>query len=165
MADPTLIITFGADEFPLSHVSAQEVIKAKMWTGCRNRRAWFNAIGDEEPEALLAALVIAKQRKGEPVDYATVDFDLDGIDAKFIDDGGREVEPVFMTDSEGAVMKDSSGAPIAVTDKNGKPQWRDVATGTVIPFGISESKTTSITPLTPGSSSVSAGGLPPTERP
>lgn len=157
MADPTLIIKFGADEFPLSHVSAQEVIKAKTWTGCRNRRAWFTAISDEEPEALLAALVIAKQRKGEECDFAAADFDLDEIDAKFIDDAGREVEPVLVTNPDGSPKLDADGGVIPVLGADGKPQWRDVA-GNVVPFGTSESKMISDTPTTPGPSSVSASG-------
>lgn len=164
MADPTLIITFGADEFPLAHVSAQEVIKAKTWGGYRNRRAWFTAISEEEPEALLAALVIAKQRKGEPCDFATADYDLDKIEAKFIDDAGREVEPVLVLASDGSPKLDADGAVIPVLGEDGRPKWRDVA-GQVIPFsGAAESRTTSDTPTQPGSSGASATGTEATVR-
>lgn len=159
MADPTLIITFGSDEFPLAHVTAQEVIKAKTWTGCRNRRAWFAAISDEEPEAIIAALVIAKQRKGEQADFSTADIDLDEINAKFIDDRGREVEPVLVENADGSPKLDKDGDVIPVLGADGRPTWRDVSDGQVIPFsGTSELKTTSDTPPTPGSSSVSATG-------
>jgi hypothetical protein len=158
MADPTLIITFGADEFPLAHVTAQEVIKAKAWGGYRNRRMWFTAISDEEPEALLAALVVAKQRKGENVDFASADFDLDAIEAKFIDDAGREVEPVLVLNADGSPKLDEDGGVIPVLGEDGKPKWRDAA-GQVIPFsGGAASMTTSDTPPQPGSSSASATG-------
>jgi hypothetical protein len=158
MADPKIVITLGDEEFSLAGASAQEVLKVKTWTGYRNRRAWFDGITDEQPEALLAALCIAKQRKGEQVDYYAVDIDLDTLEGKFIDDQGREVEPVLELKDDGTLKTDKDGDPIPVTDKDGKPQWRDVVSGDVIPFGISESKTTSTTPLKRGSSSVSAGG-------
>lgn len=158
MADPSLIITFGEDEFPLSHVTAQEVIKVKTWTGVRNRRAWYQAISDEEPEALVAALVIARLRKNIPADFATADYDLDEIQAKFIDDAGREVEPVLLLKDDGSPKLDDDGAVIPVLGSDGKPQWREVTSGNVVPFGSSESRTTSDTPMTPGSSSASASG-------
>ena len=146
MADPTLIVSIGAVEFPLAHVSAQEVIKAKQWTGCANRRDWFTAIVNEEPEALLAALVIAKQRAGETVTYSPdVDFNYDDVSAKFVDDQGREVEPVLELKPDGTVRLDDAGKPIPVLDEHGEQQWRDVKTGDVTPFGDLASKKTSAT--------------------
>lgn len=158
MADPTLIITFGEDEFPLAHVTAQEVMKVKAWTGCRNRRDWYNAISEEEPGALIAALVIARQRKNIPADFATADYDLDEIQAKFLDDAGREVEPVLVENPDGSPKLDADGAVIPVLAADGKPQWREVTTGTVVPFGTTDSAATSDTPPMPGSTSVSASG-------
>lgn len=158
MADPTLVITFGDDEFPLSHVTAQEVIRVKEWIGCRNRRDWYSLISDEDPAAIVAALVIARRRKGIDADFATADFDLDAIEAKFVDDRGAEVEPVLVMNEDGSPKLGSDGAVIPVLGSDGKPQWRDVVEGTVVPFGDSASRTTSATPLPPGSSSASGTG-------
>lgn len=158
MAEPVVHIDFGGVVFPLSGLTANEVIKAKEWTGCRNRRDWFIAIGDEDPVAMKAALVIAKQRKGENVDFATADFDFDDIEAYFVDDQGRKVEPVFELNDDGSVKTDPDGDPIPKVGENGKPVWRDIQSGNVIPFGPSGSRTTSDTPPTPGSSSASATG-------
>lgn len=134
MADPTLVITIGEEEFPLAHVTAQEVLKVKAWTGFRNRKEWFTAITDEDPEALIAALVIAKQRKGDDVRFSDADFDFDDLDGKFLDDTGRQVEPVLKQAKDGTLILDDDGKPIPVTDKNGQQQWRDVESGEVLPF-------------------------------
>jgi hypothetical protein len=157
MAQPVLHIGFGdGTEFALARLSAQEVIKAKTWIGCRNMADWFNQISEGEPEALLAAMVIAKQRKGENVDYATADFCYDDLSARFVDDAGREVEPVFEENPDGTT-KLVDGRPVPKFDGKGEPMWRDTS-GNVVPFGTSGSRTTSDTPLTPGSSSGSATG-------
>lgn len=134
MSDPVAVITFGDEEFSLAHVSAQEVIKVKAWTGCKNRQEWFTAITEEDPEALVAALVLAKQRKGETVRFADADFDFDDLDVKFVDDQGREVEPINQTNDDGSLKLDAQGRPLPSLDKDGKQQWRDVTSGEVIPF-------------------------------
>lgn len=134
MADPSVLISFGTEEFSLAHVSAQEVIKVKAWTGFKNRKEWFTAITDEDPQALVAALMIVKQRKGEDIRFSDADFDMDDLSAKFVDDQGREVEPVLKTAKDGTLILDDKGAVIPITDKAGKQQWRDVTSGDVIPF-------------------------------
>lgn len=134
MADPTIVITFGTEEFPLAHVTAQEVIKVKTWTGLKNRREWFGAIGEEDPAALVAALVIAKQRKGDSIRFTDADFDFDDLDAKFIDESGRQVEPVMETNDDGSVKTDADGVPVRTVDADGKQMWRDVESSDVVPF-------------------------------
>lgn len=134
MADPTLVISFGDEEFRLAGLKAQEVMKVKAWTGFKNRKEWFTAISEEDPEALIAALVIVKQRKGENVRFADADFDFDDLDGKFLDEQGREVEPVMETNDDGSLRKDEKGDPIPVTDEHGAQQWRTVETGEVLPF-------------------------------
>lgn len=159
MAQPVLHIGFGdGTEFALARLSAQEVIKAKTWIGCRSMADWFNQIAEGEPEAMLAAMVIARQRKGEQVDYATADFFYDDLSARFFDEAGREVEPVFEENDDGSTKMDDAGRPVPKFDGKGEPMWRDVTSGVVVPFGTSGSKTTSDTPLTPGSPSESATG-------
>lgn len=134
MADPTIVISFGDEEFPLAHISAQEVIKVKSWTGLKNRKEWFSAMTEEDPEALVAALVIAKQRKGESIRFANTDFDFDDLDVKFVDDHGVVVEPVMETNEDGTVKTNETGQPIPSVDKDGHQQWRNVESGVVIPF-------------------------------
>lgn len=137
MADPKMVITFGADEFDMSDVSMQEMSQVKKWIGCRNRRDWFTLIGDEDPDAMIAALTIARRKNGEQVEFADADFGIGEVSAKFVDETGREVEPVLTVADDGTVVTGPDGLPIPVTDRQGKQQWRDVTTGDVIPFGIS----------------------------
>lgn len=134
MADPTMVISFGDEEFRLAGLKASEMLKVKAWTGCKNRQEWFTAISDEDPEALLAALVIAKQRKGENLRFSDADFEFDDLDGKFVDDQGREVEPVLELNDDGSMKKDDAGAPIPAKDEHGHPQWRAVESGEVLPF-------------------------------
>lgn len=133
MADPSVLLTFADEQFTLAHISVQEMMKVKGWTPYKNRREWFTAIGNEDPEALLAAYVLTKQRKGEDVRFSEVDFDLDTLGAKFVDDDGREVEPVVEKLKDGTVKTDKDGAPIPVLDKSGRPKWTYADTGEPVP--------------------------------
>lgn len=135
MADPTLVLTLGDETFELLHLSAQEMLKVKGWTGFKNRQEWFAAMLEEDPEALLAGLVLSKQRKGEPIRFSEADFDLDTLDAAFINEHGQKVEPVLQTDDAGTVVLDAAGKPIPVLDERGAQQWRDVESGEITSFG------------------------------
>jgi hypothetical protein len=132
MPQPTLVFTLGEEDFTLSGVSAQEMMKVQAWTTYRNRKEWFTGLQQEDPAALLAAFVLVKQRKGENVRFSDADFDLDSLAAKFVDETGREMEPVVEKNKDGTVKLDKDGAPIPVF-RDGKAEWVYVDTGDPVP--------------------------------
>lgn len=134
MAAPKLVVSFGDEEFALAHVTAQEVIKVKQLTGLKNRREWYVGIAEEDPEALLAALVVAKQRKGETVRFSDANFDFDDLAVKFRDEQGREVTPIMETKDDGSLALDGDGRPLPSLDEEGNQRWRDAESGEPVPF-------------------------------
>ena len=126
-------MTLGDEEFKLKGVTVQEMAKVKSWTSYKNRGEWFAAIGEEDPDALIAAYVLCKQRKGEQVRFSDVDFDLDALKGQWVDETGREVEPVLEKNKDGSFKTDKNGLPVPVLDKSGRAQWRYVDTGDAVP--------------------------------
>lgn len=156
MADPTLVVTVGGIDFPLSNPTVQEVREVKRWTGFASRPEWFSAVIREDADALLAAYVIAKRHAGEHVDYNdSTDFPV-GTEARFVDGAGREVELILELKDDGTVRLGPDGNAIPVLDGEGKQQWRDVSSGVVVPF--ERTATTSTTPQVPTSSGVTGTG-------
>src|SRR4051794_23222768 len=99
-----LCVTFNENEsiiFPPDKLRAAEIEMVRDWTGGRigTRQAWFDAITAEDLEGLKALLLILRKRKNDTTSkFAEIDFDFDGLDAYFIDDDGRQVEPDMMLD-------------------------------------------------------------------
>lgn len=174
MAEPVLRITHDGFSFDLRGLTAKEMAKVKTETGLKNRREFFDAITDEDPEALIAAFVLARTRAGETVRWADVDVDLDDVQAAYYDDTDREVEPVFETNEDGSLLlikrddndrplrdergdfiPDPNGSPVGKRDARGALQWRYVDSGDLVPPTGSVEETTSspVTSLTPGGTS------------
>lgn len=161
MADPKLRITHDGDTFDLRGLTAKEMAKVKTETGFKNRAEFFDAITEEDPDALIAAFVIARTRKGETVRWSDVDIDLDKVEAGYYDDDDREVEPVFETvdgelllvkrDDDGRVLKDDggnyipdpNGSPVGKRDDRGRLIWRYADTGEEVPPTGSAEETSS----------------------
>lgn len=158
--DPVLVVTVGGEDFRLENPSVQDVRDVKHWTGGEfaSKQAWFSAIIREDADALLAAYVIAKRRKGVQVTWEDVtksqSFSAD-IEAKFVD-GDREVEAVVERNDDDSPKVDARGNLIPVLDAEGRQTWRDVTSGQVIPFGKTDQ--TSGTGPTPSSSGVTGTG-------
>lgn len=164
MSSPTLVITIGDEEFKMSPPTVQEVIQVEEWTGFSSWPVWDIAIRAQNARALLAAYGIVKRRKGEPFDFATAGQDLPAsVVGKYVTDTGREVDIVMQTNADGSVIHDKDGNALAVLDSDGKPQWRDVESGAVVPFGETAGEPTSpSTEPEPSSSGGSDIGIPTT---
>ena len=126
--EPTLVVVLGDEEFPMAGVTVQEMYRVTSTTSYKNRQAWFAGIRNDEPEALIAAYMLAKSRKGETVRFADADFDMDDLSAKLVDESGREVEPVLEKNPDGSLKftkndDGSQGDPIPVLDGQGRAQW------------------------------------------
>lgn len=159
MADYALRITMGDETFTLAHITVQEMAKVQTWTGFKNRRQWQAEIGQEDPNALIAAYVLSRRRRGEDVRFSDVDFDLDSLEVTFVDEAGREVEPLFEKDADGAYRL-QDGIPIPVLDGTGEPTWIYTDTGTPVDPTPAASRPTSPTPPTPGNSTEFVSGIP-----
>lgn len=157
-----LQVTLGDEQFTLAHISVQDMVKVKSWTGLKNRDEWAAAIGEEDPEALIAAYVLAKQRKGENLRFTDADFDLDSLEAAWVDDTGRRVEPLFEKNPDGSYRLNDKRLPIPVLDKTGAATWVFTDTGDPVPPTTVDSEPTSPTPVKPGNSSESDSGIPTT---
>lgn len=149
----TLRIDFGDGQvFELAHIKASEMAKVESWTGYTNRPEWLNAISEQRTAALVAALTLAKQRAGENVRFSDVDFDMDDLKVSLVDEQGREVEPVLVTDAEGEpilvkyvrnrpakddrggyIIDDEDGRPVPELDSEGQQVWRYVDSGELVP--------------------------------
>ena len=163
--EPTLVVTLGDVEFPMSGVTLQEMYKVTSTTRYKNKREWFAAIQDDEPEALIAAYVMAKARAGETVRFNDANFDLDDMAAKLVDETGREVEPVLEKNPDGSLKftendDGSQGTPIPVLDGQGQPQWVYSDTGEPVRPTSAAEPPTSVTPPMPGPPSESVSGTP-----
>lgn len=160
--ETTLVVTVGGEEFPLDDPSVQEVRNVKRWTGFVSQPQWFTAVIREDADALLAAYVIVKRRKGEQAEFNdTTDFPAT-VTARIVDGQGREVEPVVQLNSDGSVVL-VDGLTVPVMDKEGNPQWRDVESGTVIPFRLTTTpETTAPTLPVPTSTGATDIGIPAT---
>lgn len=181
MAEPVLRITHGDYSFDLRGLTAKEMAKVKAETGFANRREFFDAITDEDPNAIIAAFVLARTRNDEKVRWDDIDVDLDEVRAAYYDSTDREVEPVFETNDDGSMLlvkwtddgravkdeagkyiPDPNGEPIGKRDKHGRLIWRYVDTGEEVPpTGSAETTTSSpATTSTPGDSLDSVSGIP-----
>lgn len=134
MATPIVVISFGEDKFRLAGLKASEMMRVKSWTGYKSRNEWFGAIAEEDVEALIAALLIVKKRKGESVRWDDGDFDYDELDGKFFDEHDQEVEPAFVKNEDDSLKRDSAGRPVPLTDEKGEQVWNVLTTGEPVPF-------------------------------
>lgn len=132
MLTPKIQVTLGDETFTLSGLKVQEMAKVKSWTSLKNREEWWKAITEEDPDALIAAYVLVKQRKGEQVRFSDADFDLDTFDVDLVDEQGRKVMPVFEQNTDGTVKTRDDGSPIPAL-KDGEAQWKYVETGEPVP--------------------------------
>lgn len=173
MAEPVLRVTYDGHTFDLRGISAKEMARVKTETGLANRREFFDAITDEDPNALIAAFVLARTRAGESVRWDDVDVVLDEVEAGYYDDTDREVEPVYemdgdslllvkrddndrpVKDAQGEYIPDPNGSPIGKRDKRGNLIWRYVDTGEEVPptDSVETQSSSPVTSLKPGGSS------------
>lgn len=131
--EPVLTVKLGDEALSAAHLSVQDMLKVKTWTGLKSRREFFAEIIAEDPEALLAAYCIAKSRAGVEVRFSEADFDLDTLDVSLTDPDGRGVEPVLKKNKDGEPVLDANGAPIPVLDKGGAQKWVYTDTGDPVP--------------------------------
>lgn len=158
MAGFVIAVTLGDEEFRLDRVTVKEVDRVCGLTSYKNKREWFDGITAEEPKATIAAYIIAKARKGEKVRWDDVDFP-DDVNARFVDEAGREVEPRFETNDDGTVKTFDNGLPVPVL-RDSKTVWVFSDTGEEVPPTEEVATATSDTPPTLGSSSESASSTP-----
>ena len=161
--DPVLRLTYKDHHFDVGKITAQELIQVGKWTGLNNRRELRKAILSEDPSALVAVFAIARKRNGENVSYSDVDVDLDEMQVAFIDDLGREVEPVLQTNDDGSYKLDNDGDPLPVV-VDGATQWRYTDTQEIVP-PTSSAEASTPSPGTspqPGDSAAFDSGIPTT---
>lgn len=174
--EPVLRISYDGHHFDLRGLKAKEMAQVKTETGLRSRREFFDAITDEDPDAMIAAFALARRREGENVRWSDVDVDLDQVEAGYYDDTDREVEPVFemdgdslllvkrdendrpLRDDSGAYIRDPNGSPVGKRDEQGRLVWRYVDTGEPVPPTDSAVTSSPPTTPTPGESSESDSG-------
>lgn len=131
--EPVLTIKLGDEQLSAAHLSVQDMVKVKTWTGLKSRREFFNEILAEDPEALLAAYCVAKAKAGEDVRLSDADFDLDTLDVTLTDGDGRAVEPLVKRDKAGEPVLDDKGQPIPMLDKAGAQKWVYTDSGDPVP--------------------------------
>jgi len=151
MAGFVVRLTLGDEQFLLDKVSVQEVDRVTGWTSYKNKREWFAALQREEPKAQIAAYIIAKARDGVTVRWSEVDFP-DDVQACWVDESGREVEPLLEENEDGTLKTDADGMPLPVL-RDGQPVWVFSDTREEVPPTTREdgSSPTSDTPSVSGS--------------
>jgi hypothetical protein len=131
---PIIRLRFGADTFDVVKLMASEVAKIQAWTGVASKRAWVGAIGNDDIDAFRAGYALMKQRAGEDIRFADVDFDTDEMSADLIDPKtGRAIGPAFILDDEGDPVLDSKKNPKVEKDNKGEALWRYDDDGSLVP--------------------------------
>lgn len=153
MAQPKMVVRLGEVQWDFADVRAQEMLKVCSWTPYKNRGEWFAAIIREEPAAIIAAVLLTKQRRGENATFDEVDINLDDTEAWFVSPTGIRIQPSFEKKADGTLRLTKDGAPVPVLDVAGDQVWTDVETGDAVPLGEPSETSSSTTRRTSTSSS------------
>jgi len=81
-------LTFGEETFDVVKLMASEVAKISAWTGLGSKRAWVQALGEENIDAFRAGYTLMKQRAGEDIRFSDADFDTDLMSVIMVDVDG-----------------------------------------------------------------------------
>lgn len=116
MADPVYPVhrvTAGEDHFDLAGLMSDEMAQVKAWTGHKNRAEFYQAMQDEDPDALTAAFSLVKWRKESKLPrWGEVRVCLDDLRWSRVVDN-RQVE---------LIAEERDGKPLIVqVDGNGDP--------------------------------------------
>jgi len=116
-------LTFGEETFDVVKLMASEVAKISAWTGLGSKRAWVQALGEENIDAFRAGYTLMKQRAGEDIRFSDADFDTDLMSVIMVDVDGREIEPDLVLDDDGDPVVGPKGRPVFV-QRDGQDAWR-----------------------------------------
>lgn len=121
----TIAMKMGDEELLVKAVTLKEILQITSWTGYENKTEWLQAVQSEAPLALQAAYALAVWRKtGQKPRLDDLDFDLDTLDSRFVDETGQTVELVFEENDDGTLKTDKDNKPIPVLDSEGRMQFR-----------------------------------------
>lgn len=156
MAEPVIPVhRITADDgthFDLADLMSDEMAQIKSWTGCKNRAEFYDALRQEDPDAITAAFTLVKRRNGEPdAAFRGTRVNLDRLVwTRVVDDRPvdliveeRDGEPLIVQlDKKGDPLTDDQGAyldPTYADDEirgfvllktpEGHLRWRYVDTG------------------------------------
>lgn len=155
MADPVSRLSCGDEYLELRGLMSDEMALVKRWTGLKNRQAFYDALIDEDPEAIQAAFTLARRRatdKPEAVRFNQTRVNLDDlrwtrvVDGRQVDwrveldDDGKPL--MACLDDQGRPMRDEDGefvkpsgsrdervGPVLILTDDGKPSWFYVDSG------------------------------------
>src|SRR4051794_2346867 len=119
MADPVHRLSCGDEHFDLAGLMSDEMAHVKSWTQLKNRRDFYQALQDEDPDAVTAAFTLARRRDGNPnCRFSEVKVNLDDlIWSRHID--GRKVEVSYDAADDGSplqVLLDDRFRPLRNSD-------------------------------------------------
>lgn len=156
MAELTIVTQMGDKELRVEHITLKEMLQICAWTSYKNKSEWLQGLQNDEPVALQSAYALAAWRDvGEKPRLGEIDFDMDTLNSKLVDETGEEVVLVFETNDDGTLKLDEDKKPILTLDERGRPQLRYAVSGELLPPTEATPSTTSPTPRKRGSSSAS----------
>lgn len=81
-------------------LSVQEALRVEQWTGLKPQ-AWMQALGELDPAAWAALVVLLRARAGVTCRFSDVEFDLLSAQMLDVDEQGNLVEPVEPVEADG----------------------------------------------------------------
>jgi len=157
----TIITTMGGKEFPLRGLSLKEMLQVKAWTGYDSKDEFVQAFNSEDVLAIQAAYALAVWREtGEKPTLSDLDFDLDTLTSRMVDQTGETVMLKFEQNSDGTLKLGEDHKPIVKLNGDGNPQFFYADTGDPVPTSGEEPTTSSPSPRSSGKSSASRSATP-----
>lgn len=152
----TIITTMDGKEFPLTGLKLSEMVQVKAWTGYDSKNEFVRAFNSEDVTAIQAAYALVVWREtGAKPRLADLDFDLDTLDSRMVDETGQTVMLKFEQNEDGTLTLGEDKRPIVKLDKDGNPQFFYSESGEPVPTKGEEGNTSSPSPRSSGKSSVS----------
>ncbi|MGZ4663722.1 MAG: hypothetical protein ACXV5Q_01380 [Frankiaceae bacterium] len=131
---PVVRVSFGDEHFDVVNLMATDVRKIRAWTGCSNKQAWLQALGEQDIDAITAAYVLMRQRRGESIRFDDADFDTDDLTIDTLDPKTeRPISPKWVLDAEGEPALNSKNQPVPEKDAHGQPVWTFDDDGSTVP--------------------------------
>lgn len=158
-----MVTRMGDVNFEVAHVTLVEGLAVRTWTGWPSKDEWIEAFNAKDTLAIQAAYAIGKWREsGEKPTLSSLDFNLDDMDSRLIDETGQTVMVKFEQNKDGTLKLGDDKKPIVCLDKDGNTQFFYADTGDPVPptEEVEPPSTTSPTRRTSGSSSGSRSRTP-----
>lgn len=154
----TMITRMGDRNFEVRGITLVEALAVRAWTTWASKDEWIQAFNQNDSLAIQAAYAVAIWREtGTKPALKDLDFNLDDMDSRLVDETGATVIVKFEQKDDGTLALDKDGKPVVRLGEDGKPQFFYADTDEPVPPTpeVAAKATTSLTPVNSGSSSVS----------